>query len=125
MGVPGFSTWFSRTACPQAFQDHHGKRFDHVFVDVASILHTVLRHGELCTDWKLHISVFVLSRKGGRMGRNCGPQLSRLPKHGDKFADGTEIKHFVPQLAPLVICTDCCTASWTGFSTATSLGRAC
>ena len=45
MGVPGFSTWFSTVCCPQAFVDHKGQKFDYVYVDMASVLHTVLRRG--------------------------------------------------------------------------------
>ena len=46
MGVPGFNTWFYSTGCPKAFVDHGGKRFDHVLVDLASVLHSVFRHGQ-------------------------------------------------------------------------------
>jgi len=47
MGVPGFSTWFSKKAAAEAFLPLQvGKPgFDHVYVDLASVLHGVLRHG--------------------------------------------------------------------------------
>ena len=47
MGVPGFSTWFSKKAAPEAFVPLHAGRhsFDHVYVDLASVLHGVLRNG--------------------------------------------------------------------------------
>jgi XRN 5'-3' exonuclease N-terminus len=47
MGVPGFIPWFQRRY-PEAFvvRDAHGTNFDHLYIDMASILHTVLRKGE-------------------------------------------------------------------------------
>ena len=44
MGVPGFNTWIRQKACPEAFVKRR-KPFDHVYVDLASILHGAVRKG--------------------------------------------------------------------------------
>lgn len=46
MGVPGFNTWM-RTQYVGAYVPQRSS-FDHVYVDMASILHTVLRKGMQC-----------------------------------------------------------------------------
>ena len=45
MGVPGFNTFMRQKACPDAFKKRR-KPFDHVYVDLASILHAAVRRGE-------------------------------------------------------------------------------
>ena len=49
MGVPGFNTWMRKKACPEAFVKRR-KPFDHVYVDLASILHSVVRKGKIRVD---------------------------------------------------------------------------
>lgn len=45
MGIPGMKTWLIRRY-PQAFQPFDGRgSYDHVYIDFASILHTVTRKG--------------------------------------------------------------------------------
>lgn len=46
MGVAGFSTWFS-TQYPDAFVPL-GESFDHVYIDVSTMLHQSLRKGWSC-----------------------------------------------------------------------------
>ena len=59
MGVPGFSTWFTKKAAPEAFVPLHVGRhsFDHVYVDLASVLHGVLRNGMLSRSLALFLAV--------------------------------------------------------------------
>ena len=53
MGVPGFNTWM-RKHYVGAYVPQRDS-FDHVYVDMASILHTVLRKGmQRCCAYSLH-----------------------------------------------------------------------
>lgn len=49
MGIPGFNTWFQvqHAGAYQPLTD--AAPFDHVYIDMASILHTTLRRGEPST----------------------------------------------------------------------------
>ena len=45
MGITGFSSWFQRQNPAAYLPLSETAPFDHVYVDMASILHTVLRRG--------------------------------------------------------------------------------
>ncbi|KAK9807716.1 hypothetical protein WJX72_007062 [[Myrmecia] bisecta] len=42
MGLPGFNSWFSKQH-PEAFVSYQRGSFEHVYIDLAGVLHTVLR----------------------------------------------------------------------------------
>jgi 5'-3' exonuclease len=68
MGVPGFNTWM-RSQYLGAYVPQRSE-FDHVYVDMASILHTVLRKGAAPAP----AAAPVHSRQGG-------VELMGLPYH--------------------------------------------
>ena len=45
MGIAGFSTWFQKQHPGAYLPLSNLPPFDHVYIDMASILHTVLRRG--------------------------------------------------------------------------------
>ena len=47
MGIPGFSLWFS-SKNKEAYVPLDTVRVDHLYIDLNSVLHTVLRRGECC-----------------------------------------------------------------------------
>lgn len=48
MGVPGFNTWFARHH-KQAYVSYAGRSWDHVYIDMASVLHSAMKRGTCCT----------------------------------------------------------------------------
>ena len=44
MGVPGFNTWFARHH-KQAYVAYAGRSWDHLYIDMASILHSTMKSG--------------------------------------------------------------------------------
>lgn len=44
MGIPGFNTWFS-TAHSRAYVQLKAVKIDHLYIDMNSVLHLVLRKG--------------------------------------------------------------------------------
>lgn len=45
MGVPGFNTWFARHH-RQAYVAYAGRSWDHLYIDMASILHSTMKSGK-------------------------------------------------------------------------------
>ena len=45
MGIAGFSTWFAQLY-PTAYVPLKGMSTDHLYIDIAGILHTITRRGE-------------------------------------------------------------------------------
>lgn len=48
MGIPGFNTWFYANN-KQAYQTLQHTQTDHLYIDMNSVLHNVLRKGEVST----------------------------------------------------------------------------
>lgn len=52
MGIAGFTTWFQKQHASAYLPLTEAAPFDHVYVDMASILHAVLRRGAPRSNWR-------------------------------------------------------------------------
>eukprot|EP00884_Botryococcus_braunii_P004369 jgi/Botrbrau1/13933/Bobra.0193s0001.1 len=70
MGIEGFSSWFKQQY-PKAFGKYESSSFTHVYVDMASVLHNVLRKAR--TSNHFH---FLLYAKLDNIMHQCNPSRS-------------------------------------------------
>jgi 5'-3' exonuclease len=54
MGIPGFNTWFYENN-KAAYQPLAQTTVDHLYIDMNSVLHNVLRKGEQAAGLNVHV----------------------------------------------------------------------
>ena len=58
MGVPGFNSWFARNH-RHAYVSYVNKSWDHVYIDMASILHAAMKKGKFALGFVAHFRLFL------------------------------------------------------------------